>query len=90
MLWYKIAGYEILPPIDPEQFPPREKEGLEGPFRMRNGRVLYYDPKGQTEKGGPTGLYYDPLTDMYLSAEEMRDMDQPRPSNAGPEDTKGA
>lgn len=38
------------------------RKGLEGPFLMRNGRVVYYDPK--------EGSYYDPTTDIYLSAEE--------------------
>jgi hypothetical protein len=37
--------------------------GLEGPFFYANGRVLYYDPKG--------GQYWDPLTDFYVTNEEM-------------------
>ena len=37
-------------------------KGLEGPFKMKNGREVYYDPK--------EGKYYDRRTDMYLSDEE--------------------
>ena len=43
-----------------ENYGPRK--GLEGPFLMRNGRVVYYDPA--------EGAYYDPTTDFYLSAQE--------------------
>ena len=48
-------------PIDTEQFP--AKHGLEGPFRFRNGRVLYYDPK--------EGKYYDSTKDMYVELSEL-------------------
>jgi hypothetical protein len=44
------------------EFGPRK--GLEGPFRFKNGQVLYYD---RSEKGG---TYYNPLTDMYLTHDE--------------------
>lgn len=37
-------------------------DGLEGPFKMKNGRVVYYDTK--------EGKYYDRRTDMYLSNPE--------------------
>lgn len=47
-----------LPPIDSDRFPNRENQGLEGPFRFKNGQILYYDPK--------EGKYYDSLTDMYV------------------------
>lgn len=40
------------------------RRGLEGPFRYRSGRVLYYDKR---EKGG---TYYDPSTDHYLTHDE--------------------
>lgn len=43
-----------------ENYGPRK--GLEGPFLMRNNRVVYYDPA--------EGAYYDPTTDFYLSREE--------------------
>lgn len=40
--------------------------GLEGPFKMKNGRVVYYDPR--------EGQYYDRRTDMYLSDEEAAEL----------------
>jgi len=43
-----------------------EREGLEGPFHYPNGRVLYYDPKA--------GEYWDPLTDFYVTQEEINDL----------------
>ena len=43
-----------------KEFGPRK--GLEGPFHYPSGRVLYYDPK--------EGMYYDPLTDFYVSNDE--------------------
>lgn len=43
------------------EFGPRQ--GLEGPFHYPNGRVLYYDIR--------EGSYYDPLTDFYVSADEV-------------------
>ena len=64
---FMLEGYKVLPSIDNERY--QEREGLEGPFRARNGKVYYYDPK--------EGKYYDPDTDFYLSDEEwqMADMD---------------
>jgi hypothetical protein len=47
-----------------KEFGPRK--GLEGPFHYPNGQVLYYDPK--------EGAYYDPLTDFYLSKEDMDEL----------------
>lgn len=55
-----LEGYKVLPPIDTERY--QEREGLEGPFRTRSGKVVYYDPR--------EGKYYDPDTDMYLSYDE--------------------
>lgn len=55
-LMRRYAGYQVVQPIDSEKFPPRP--GLEGPFRLASGLVVYYDPK--------EGLYWDSLTDMYL------------------------
>lgn len=37
-------------------------KGLEGPFKFRDGRILYYDPK--------EGRYYDRGRDMYLERED--------------------
>ena len=47
-----------------KQFGPRK--GLEGPFHYPNGQVLYYDPK--------EGQYYDPLTDFYVSNEDVAEL----------------
>lgn len=50
----------VVVPNATAKFGPRK--GLEGPFNF-SGRVLYYDNK--------EGAYYDPLTDFYVSREEM-------------------
>ena len=60
-------GYKILPPMDKEKY--GERKGLEGPFMTLSGKVVYYDPK--------EGSYYDPDTDMYLSYDEWRALDEP-------------
>ena len=44
------------------------RKGLEGPFHYPNGRVLYYDPK--------EGQYWDPLTDFYVEAAEVYELQQ--------------
>lgn len=62
---FLMEGYKILPPIDDRY---QEREGLEGPFRTKSGKVLYYDPK--------EGKYYDPDTDMYLSYDEYMEYDK--------------
>lgn len=59
-------GYKILPSIDRERY--TEREGLEGPFRARNGKVYYYDKK--------EGKNYDPDTDMYISHADFAEMDK--------------
>ena len=51
--------------IDPEEFPDKSEEGLEGPFSF-GGRVLYYDPR--------EGKYYDSRTDMYVTDEEIQEL----------------
>lgn len=56
---YVSEGYTILPPMDDKYV---ERDGLEGPFRLRSGKVYYYDPKA--------GKNYDPDTDMYMSDED--------------------
>jgi hypothetical protein len=53
-------GYRILRERDVRWQP---RKGLEGPFFYANGRVLYYDPRA--------GEYWDPLTDFYVTDEEM-------------------
>jgi len=42
--------------VDPEEYP--ERKGLEGPFRFKNGQVLYYDAK--------EGSYYDSKKDHFV------------------------
>lgn len=58
--FHKQAGYQVLPPLNEEQHPKRP--GLEGPFRTKSGKVVYYDPR--------EGKYYDASTDMYLDNDE--------------------
>lgn len=53
---------KFIKDVHGHEFAPRK--GLEGPFRYKDGRVLYYDPRHQG------GSYYDPLSDMYLTHDE--------------------
>ena len=52
-----------MPPIDAEEYPDRKSEGLEGPFRFKDGRILYYDPK--------EGAYYDSKSDMFVPNDQI-------------------
>ena len=61
-------GWSILPSIDREKYKDREYEGLEGPFVMRNGQVLYYDKIA--------GKYYNTDIDMFVSDNEYFAMDK--------------
>jgi hypothetical protein len=62
-------GYTVLPQMsDEDQARYQERDGLEGPFRARSGKVYYYDPS--------EGKYYDPDTDFYISDEEFMKHDQ--------------
>jgi hypothetical protein len=58
-------GYKVLPNIDRDRY--SERPGLEGPFSTLSGKVVYYDPK--------EGSYYDPDTDMYMTYDEFRELD---------------
>ncbi len=58
-------GYKVLPNIDKERY--TEIPGLEGPFQTMSGKPIYYDPK--------EGAYYDRDTDMYLTYDEFRALD---------------
>lgn len=62
---FLMEGYKVLPSIDRERY--QERDGLEGPFRARNGKVYYYDPK--------EGKNYDPDSDFYISDEDFQLMD---------------
>jgi hypothetical protein len=42
------------------------RDGLEGPYRYPNGRVLYYDARA--------GEYWDPRTDFYVDRDEVADL----------------
>jgi len=55
-------GYTVLPSMDREKY--QEREGLEGPFTLRSGKVVYYDVA--------EGAYYDSDSDIYLSYEEYQ------------------
>lgn len=55
-----------LPNIDRERY--TEIPGLEGPFRTKSGKVVYYDPK--------EGRYYDRDSDIYLTHEEYEAYDK--------------
>ena len=55
-------GYTVLPSMDREKY--QERPGLEGPFTLRSGKVVYYDVA--------EGAYYDSDSDIYLSYEEYQ------------------
>ena len=59
-------GWSYLPPIDNEKY--QERDGLEGPIQTKSGKVVYYDPK--------EGSYYDPDTDMYMTYDEWKALDE--------------
>ena len=69
-------AYENLPKIDSDRYSARK--GLEGPFKLRSGKVVYYDPKGQVDKKKAPGMHYDPDSDMYMSPEDVQAHDEPR------------
>lgn len=62
-------GFSRLPSIDRERY--TEIDGLEGPYMLRNGRVVYYDPR--------EGKYYDRDTDMYIPDDEYFAADRNQP-----------
>ena len=61
-------GWETLPAM-PSKYV--ERDGLEGPFMTRSGKVVYYDPK--------EGSYYDPDSDHFLSYDEWKALDGDSP-----------
>ena len=71
-------GYYELPAM-PDKYITRD--GLEGPIMTKSGKVVYYDPK--------EGSYYDPDTDIYLSYDEWKDLDEAYSTGSqGPDDTE--
>ncbi len=61
--WRRINSKGVVPAIDRNRYPNREREGLEGPYRTKKGLVYYYDKK--------EGKYYNPDTDMYLDVSDV-------------------
>ncbi len=57
----RAQGTRVVREIDPNEYPPIR--GMEGPFRFRDGRVLYYDPR--------EGKYYDSKSDMYVPNDDL-------------------
>lgn len=70
-LWDRIKARGTTRGIDKERYTDMSGEGLEGPFSMKNGKVLYYDPK--------EGNYYDRDTDMYVSYDDYQGMNEGDP-----------
>lgn len=64
----RIRQKNVVAPIDRERYTDLSHEGLEGPFRQKNGQVLYYDNKA--------GKYYNRDTDFYISDEDHRQMNE--------------
>ena len=58
-------GWSELPAM-PDKYIARD--GLEGPIMTKSGKVVYYDPK--------EGSYYDPDTDIFLSYDEWKELDE--------------
>jgi hypothetical protein len=59
-------GYRVVPGFDREKY--QERQGLEGPFHTKSGKVVYYDKA--------EGKYYDPDTDMYIEYDDWRAMNE--------------
>lgn len=59
-------GYTVTPGIDRERY--QARDGLEGPFSTKSGKVVYYDKV--------EGKYYDPDTDMYIEYSDWQAMNE--------------
>ena len=59
-------GYRVVPGFDREKY--QERQGLEGPFHTKSGKVVYYDKV--------EGKYYDPDTDMYIEYDDWKAMNE--------------
>lgn len=59
-------GYTVTPGIDKERY--QARDGLEGPFSTKSGKVVYYDKA--------EGKYYDPDTDMYIEYDDWLAMNE--------------
>lgn len=67
-IYDRIKSKGVTPGFDHERYTDMSDQGLEGPFRMKNGQVLYYDPR--------EGKYYNRDTDMYVDYDDYRAMDE--------------
>lgn len=65
-VWQKYAP--SVSGIDQNRY--TKLDGLEGPFKLRSGKVVYYDPK--------EGKYYDRDSDIYMSDDEYHSHSNPR------------
>jgi len=65
---YVEEGHTVVPNINRERYTDLSHEGLEGPFRSKNGHIVYYDPK--------VGKYYDRDSDMYISHDDWDEMNR--------------
>ena len=57
-------GYTVVPSINRDRYTDLSHEGLEGPIRLKSGKVVYYDPK--------VGQYYDRDSDFYMTHDEYK------------------
>jgi len=74
-------GWSELPSMNREKYIARD--GLEGPIMTKSGKVVYYDPK--------EGSYYDPDTDIFLSYDEWKALDEEyKMGSQGPDDEQQA
>lgn len=61
-LWDKVNSKGRMPEIDRERYTDMSKQGLEGPIRLKSGKIVYYDNQA--------GKYYDRDSDMYLDNDD--------------------
>jgi hypothetical protein len=71
-------GWSELPAM-PEKY--KARDGLEGPIMTKSGKVVYYDPK--------EGSYYDPDTDIFLSYDEWKSLDEAYSTGSQGPDARG-
>jgi len=73
-------GYTVFPELtdhEKERYKNRDAEGLEGPFRLKSGKFVYYDKQA--------GKYYDPDSDFFMSDEDYFAHDKPERFNESDE-----
>jgi hypothetical protein len=78
-LWDRINARGTVPSIDRERYTDMSDQGLEGPFRTKSGKVLYYDAR--------EGKYYDRDSDMYVDNKDYEAMNE---AKAGHDEFRGA